>query len=432
MNEGSVLELSEGATSKEKGDALELAVFEEVVRALNAGEFGLSPEACRVYRQKSYFSHQRQTSVLLDVTVELFSPGSDEMSMLWVFECKNRERPVQFSDVDALTGSLRGIAQHKTKVIMVSSGGFTKPVIEAARREGVSLVLFTPEQELQWVLHRSSSKIHSRLSELAPDARRRTKFACLGPSGVTDSFAGLTRMLLGHEPEVDSDESVVPFVSSDDIESLVEELSELAGAGSEGSPLAAVEGLLARRDGVQVRRWERSDVSEAGLMLGRISFGTPTIIELFPFEGYSPGRTNFTLAHELGHHVLGHGRFLARDAVSMEEEAADYNLREGKSDLARMEYQANRFAVALLMPKARIWKAMESLVPRFELQDRGHGLLYLDGQRVNQTAFHGVANSLMSTFGASKMAVKSRLKELRILREPWEPPVRKNRRREFT
>ncbi|MCZ8080077.1 MAG: ImmA/IrrE family metallo-endopeptidase [Rhodobacteraceae bacterium] len=68
------------------------------------------------------------------------------------------------------------------------------------------------------------------------------------------------------------------------------------------------------------------------------------------------GRARFTFAHELGHLVLHRNAPLARASK-----------RDGTPSYMLAEPQANRFAVALLMPKNHIFKADESgdLVRRF-------------------------------------------------------------------
>jgi Zn-dependent peptidase ImmA (M78 family) len=63
-----------------------------------------------------------------------------------------------------------------------------------------------------------------------------------------------------------------------------------------------------------------------------------------------PGRRAFTCAHELGHHVLGHG-------VSFDELVQDTN---ASGDRGMKEFAADRFAAALLMPKMAVQRAFSS------------------------------------------------------------------------
>ena len=74
-------------------------------------------------------------------------------------------------------------------------------------------------------------------------------------------------------------------------------------------------------------------------------------ISVSPFQ--SNERRNFTIAHELGHLFLNMG-FETNDAKWTAQNVEYY--RNGNSDL---EYQANEFAAAFLMPKDEYIKIMD-------------------------------------------------------------------------
>lgn len=63
-----------------------------------------------------------------------------------------------------------------------------------------------------------------------------------------------------------------------------------------------------------------------------------------------PVRRRFTLAHELGHYVLNHGR-------GFRDNAASFNL----SNYDQREIDANKFAAEILMPKLAINYVIEKL-----------------------------------------------------------------------
>ena len=102
----------------------------------------------------------------------------------------------------------------------------------------------------------------------------------------------------------------------------------------------------------------------------------------------SPGRKNFTIAHELGHwHLhhdaseLGQGRFCRSDDVGGDARA----LREA----IQLEREANRFAAALLMPEPLVRQCAADL-------------------RLN-------VRVLAARFGVSVAAMQVRLETLRLL-----------------
>lgn len=64
----------------------------------------------------------------------------------------------------------------------------------------------------------------------------------------------------------------------------------------------------------------------------------------------SPKRQSFTVAHELGHHLLGH----KKDEIFYRHQATDFN-GQNKKD----EKEANYFAASLLMPRELVVKFWE-------------------------------------------------------------------------
>ena len=88
-------------------------------------------------------------------------------------------------------------------------------------------------------------------------------------------------------------------------------------------------------------------------IIGGIDFDSNTIIINSAIEDHI-GRYSFTIAHEIGHHVLHRELFLkARSVHSI--------MCRGGSKRPIEEMQADRFAEALLMPKELVIKASRSI-----------------------------------------------------------------------
>jgi Zn-dependent peptidase ImmA (M78 family) len=103
-------------------------------------------------------------------------------------------------------------------------------------------------------------------------------------------------------------------------------------------PTAPIEDLirvLEEHGGVHVALWQLGEHGLAGMYQERE--GVPVILVN---SSTHPVRTRFTLAHEHGHHRLGHGAALDR--------VIDPRSRE------RREVEANQFAAELLMPRAGV------------------------------------------------------------------------------
>lgn len=115
------------------------------------------------------------------------------------------------------------------------------------------------------------------------------------------------------------------------------------------------------------------DCSESGSL--EIRDGTPVI---YVREHDPAGRKRFTVAHEIGHWVLGHGN-------SFRDPAANFSSSSG----TLVERQANRFAACLLMPRG----------PVIELASRG---------KLN-------SSDLARLFQVSQIAMEYRLRNLDLI-----------------
>lgn len=88
------------------------------------------------------------------------------------------------------------------------------------------------------------------------------------------------------------------------------------------------------------------DASMDGFSDGRIRKLTARSFEIAVSPFQSKERRNFTVAHELGHLFLHMGFMTDEDRWQQQDSVAYY--RGGRSEL---EYQANEFAAAFLMPQ---------------------------------------------------------------------------------
>ena len=135
------------------------------------------------------------------------------------------------------------------------------------------------------------------------------------------------------------------------------------------------------------------DITDEGLFedpryLGGIVFDENVIRINASVESHE-GRYNFTIAHEIGHHVLHREHYLA----AREAETPAIMCRE-VSAKPLVERQADQFASALLMPAEEVSKAIRDLnVPTGETSVRV--LRALAGKVCTEGGFSNVSNTAM-------------------------------------
>jgi Zn-dependent peptidase ImmA (M78 family) len=141
-------------------------------------------------------------------------------------------------------------------------------------------------------------------------------------------------------------------------------------------------------------------------------------------QSLPPGepRFNFTLAHEMAHFVLH--RNVKQSVLTTEKDleisdtARDLVLDHLESDNPRtwLEWQANKFASSLLLPRFTTPKGVIQKQRELGII-RNVGTIFLDRQRRNYQDFREILRHLERVFNVSQAAIRIRLRELNLLIE---------------
>jgi Zn-dependent peptidase ImmA (M78 family) len=123
-------------------------------------------------------------------------------------------------------------------------------------------------------------------------------------------------------------------------------------------------------------------------MLGGIDFDNKVIFVNVSVEDHD-GRYSFTVAHEIGHHVLHRDVFLKH-----RKSGHDEILCRDTKQKPLIEMEADKFAAALLMPSQAILEAVQALdtKPRVVTMGQARGLA---AKVVKESRFDNVSNSAM-------------------------------------
>ena len=130
-------------------------------------------------------------------------------------------------------------------------------------------------------------------------------------------------------------------------------------------------------------------------------------------------RYRFTMAHELGHYILHAPLFRQQGIVSVGE--SEETLAISRSNSRRLEYQANRFASCLLMPRGLV-KALYAYY--FDLYvtrifgDSFHALYYNPEQSETWGSYKAIVVRIARMMCVSEQAMQIRMKSLELLKMP--------------
>jgi Zn-dependent peptidase ImmA (M78 family) len=225
--------------------------------------------------------------------------------------------------------------------------------------------------------------------------------------------------------EFKRDVNGVPKLSREFLEIKAEEVIEFVDPSVLRHPLSIPVREIAKRlaDAFDIPFLLNQDLgmSRSGRkILGRFYISTRTVAIDMSLEVDSP-RWRFTLAHEIGHLVLHRSMRLARSGVvTREGEITDTDAEIEKPIVQPqkakdwIEWQANKFASSLLMPRVTIRQAALDAMRQVGIDRLSHRV-YVDLQRCNIVAYEQLLRTVAKIFLCSNQATEVRLKELDLV-----------------
>ncbi|WP_145914936.1 ImmA/IrrE family metallo-endopeptidase [Comamonas thiooxydans] len=421
-----------------KGDELESAFFDFLKEEIESDRFLVKKECCRLYRQKGYFSRDRDSDIFFDVSVEVWFPDADKYTMVFLFECKNYGHSVPVNDAEEFYTKALQVGATGTKPVLVTTSALQSGTLSFCRSKHIGVVRYFWKEDLKWELRRSASVSFAPSESQAdmeimagltlPDYQSSVfELFMQSPKRRTNTFAeffqdlalqGADDQALANEILNDSPArgSVVKYLSAEELE------RRASAALSEAGIISGYVNLkefCSRHPTLRDVRIEYKTAPLSGHQrntLARISF-QPALIELFSEPESNAGRDRFTLAHEIGHFLLSHGAYLKSEQYDEADQPDAARGVDSDNDIRRLEYQANHFAACLLMPRDIFIDVFSVQLFNFDVRNKEQGVLYVDSQQCNLDTYFSITSRLMRAFGVSRAAVTIRLAGLGLLND---------------
>jgi Zn-dependent peptidase ImmA (M78 family) len=427
-----------------KGDKFEKEILNLLKREIAQGNFFAPPERCEVFAKKGYYSRDRKKDIIFDISVEISLPNQETYSILVLIECKNYNHPIPVDDVEEFHSKIQQVSGANVKGIFASSNSFQESAINFSQSKGIGLLRYYSSDNFKWELTRSPSALASYQDAWStyriaysgittePYISRYFDCYCCSTGQYTNSLrAFFFHLLLKDLDEETKSHLEKAIVKAQDNASLVEyrtkteieaisltALSEIAYRNGEVS-LNSICDWQFRKNQLKLivdsTAKERSNSS----VLGKITFD-PLKITIYRGVDHRYDRERFTLAHEIGHHLLGHRRYMTGEYVEEADLDLENPVQIGIKDIVRMEWQANYFAACLLMPKVQFVADVLSVAKSLGLKDRGYGVIYLDRQSCNLNDYLKVTSMVKGKYKVSGTAMRIRLKELGLLNDTFD------------
>ena len=378
-----------------KGDKLEEKIFELFDDEISKGRFFAQKDFCRIYTKKGYYSKDRQKDIIFDLSIEIFLPDQETYSLLVLIECKNYNHKVPVDDVEEFFSKTQQISGANVKAILVSNNAFQEGTFKYSKSKGIGLLRYYDKSNLNWILTRSPSSLLSSnyainessnaYNGLHIETFESNNFDCYGfiDGQYTNSLRLFISALIKHEIDKDFNESLstietvnesnttlVKYIEESEIEIVCNSILKKINFNNGEVPLKKICQFLMENHNLKV--FFNIQLNDG--VLGKITFN-PLEIHIDSKQCETPERERFTLAHELGHFLLEHSKYMLGEQCHK----SDINLVEpvnvGIKDIMRMEWQANQFASCLLLPKIEFVRTFLTIAAKIELSNKGFGLI---------------------------------------------------------
>lgn len=406
-------------SSTSKGDKLEDAFYHYLVDQKDRGDlvFGAYPATnCKIYKKKSYFCRERQSDVEFDIVLELYRTGGAAPHLYVIFECKNHEGSISEIYVNDFSSKIGRIFPDATKGIIVVNSRLQSGAEMVARSRAMGIVKFD-EQGVEIVADRKGDFVENSFLRAQmfqeSNVTKSLKFSGFYDGNyfyrIDDLLTGLASEEINYPryPSRSADLSA-PFLSIDKIKSKAKELHQSIDY------ISGVVDLVKICDYISVDLHfvdhEMIDI-DGYVILGSAIFSKKTITINSHFLHT---RERFTLAHEIGHFVLDHERYLSAESiVERDLFVTKEKLRGFNYD--RLEYQANAFAAELILPDTAFIQQTNRLRRDLDIKDRGHGYIYVDNQADNILIYNELLSRLSNYFEVSKQAIEVKMRKMKML-----------------
>jgi hypothetical protein len=179
-----------------KGLAFENRVYAALSGLLENDRLGASPKHAKVFKNKGYYSRDRNSEIATDVSIEVFIPDRDRPTIIWVFECKDYKGAIPVSDLEEFHSKLNQIGADNTKGTMVTSGALQSGALAFARSNGIGVIRLLPDDQIEHVMEFQTM---SRLARASPVNWSEFSTALVNPShrSKRSFFAAQDGLLFG-------------------------------------------------------------------------------------------------------------------------------------------------------------------------------------------------------------------------------------------
>ncbi len=376
------------------GDKFEEKSYDLIVKAIKNGELGISESTVKVQRKVGYYSKDREKDIIFDLSIEVWPKNAKRYTLLYLIECKSSPsgHNVPVDDVEEFYNKINQVAGGGVKGVMITDNKFQSGGLTFAKNKRMMLIEVDKNDNYSIILHRTD-KENKKYNKTDIDS---IIFKFIKKVLGLKKVKGLKRL-----SAIEIEGLVLPILQKYNdlklpinIDSFIEHLKSEYGLKFDFTKdLETVNGK---------KIYGYFDVKNKKILIDK------SVVDLKKFP--------FVLGHELGHFFL-HSKLKVNQERYNDFVDSKYNFFTDRHDFFNdrnwIEWQANKFAVYLFLPKVLFLSHLIAYRKSIGISRPEH--IYLDEQTINKQDYYKTVEYLSSYFGISKMVVQFRIEELELI-----------------
>lgn len=371
--------------------------------------FDSSNSQFEIFTDKNLYSKDIEGTVLFDIVIELSFP----LKLIIIVKCFDTHENFTLMDIQNFYRQKNEV--NAQKIIIVSSNSFEDSIIQYAKNKNadIGLLHFDENNNPDWILKRSSSLLSNEEKNIKKPFESPVSYAFSKgerTNSLTQFMVNLLSDTIKFSIPAKYHYEKVQFLNEDSINQTVNNLLDKINYRDGLVDLNKITNLLQQENNLNIRYNQALNKD----ILGEIDF-QQSLITIDNHQCETLARLRFTVAHEIGHYCLGHARYMFRERFTQKHEENIGKKLNINKEIAKMEWQANQFASFLLLPIDSFQNDINSLLQKYDVKNKGFGLLFVDSQRCNTEIFYKITSELMQKYKVSRMVIEIRLRSLGIL-----------------
>lgn len=145
--------------STQKGQSFEEKVHGIIQKLLLENQFSISGNFYEIFRQKEYYSSDRQGNIKIDISIEFRRSEGSKPSLYIFIECKDYSKPIPVDDIEEFYAKTQQISGINAKAMLFTKSSLQQGAFNYAFSKGIAVVRLLDKEALSWLIERTTDHV---------------------------------------------------------------------------------------------------------------------------------------------------------------------------------------------------------------------------------------------------------------------------------